>query len=199
MRLRYHAASPFCRKILAMIRYRHDRVELFEVLTHLGDRSMMGYVPMLETLDGAMVDMSEIASHLDGESGLLIPAALRGRVQSMDRLIDLYLMESVVTLRCSPDTSAAELAVATGHRALMMLDVSLEHGPWICGETFTLCDIGAAVGAHEVQAAGLLLPRRVQDHLDRVFTDTVVGDVIAEIERTQAVLSGTRDVLRIAA
>lgn len=175
MVLRVHAVSPFCRKVLAAVRMTRRPVDVVEAGLDAECRTL-GHLPLLETERGALVQGTDIVTCIEGEGGSLVPDGAR----DLDRILDLYLLEAVVTLACHPGTGAARAAEHAARRTLALVDDRLGRSPWLCGESVTLADLGAAVGASDLERLGLTLPSRVQEHLMRCRALEGVGEVLAE-------------------
>lgn len=185
MILRVHAVSPFCRKVLAAVRMTRRPVQVVEApLTR--ELRALGHLPLLETERGAVVHGLEIVAHIiDGENAL-IPDG--DEVRDLDRIIDLYLLEAVVTMACHPDTGAARAAEEAARRTLALMDDRLARAPWLCGDRVTLADLGAAVGASDLERLGVTLPDRVQLLLSRCRSTPGLGQVLAEGDALWTVL-----------
>jgi glutathione S-transferase len=200
MRLRVQSASPFCRKVLAVLRLRGDRPTLLDAPLCRDLRSIVGAAPLLETPSGARVGPAEIVTFLEDRRAVLLPAPLRDRALDLDALVDLYLLEAVVTVLAEPDTPAAARARDTADRMLALLEDRLDGGPWLLGRRITLPDVSAFVGCTDLQRLGVSLPPRVRAHVARCRRIPALDRVADEADALFGVLAAPlEEVLPLAA
>ncbi len=179
MKLHYHPVSPYSRKALVAVLHRGDPVELNLIDIRQGGLrtpaflalNPFGKMPVLETPDGPVFESTSIIEYLE-ERGpkSLLPAGSERLARHFDRLGDMYLLDPQTELFFRPDTPAAQKAPETVAKAWNLLETALGDGrAFLCGATFSLGDLGAAIGTDYLVRLGLQPPQRVAAWHERCF------------------------------
>lgn len=164
MKLYYNPVSSYCQKVLMAF---HEKEAPFEPeivdlssekarKKYQDDIYPIGKVPLLILDDGRFIPESSIIieyldTYFDSGPQLIPEDKEEGRkVRFRDRMIDLYLMDSIVSLLFEewkpPDQRDPELIEKMQHRAAVMygyMEHDLEDKTWISGDEFTLADCAA--------------------------------------------------------
>jgi len=190
MRLHYHPLSSYSRKVATAIELRGDDVEL-RVIDVFGGAlrsetyralSPFGKMPVLETDDGPLIESTSIIELLE-ERGprRLIPEAHARVARHFDRLGDLYLLSPGAAYWWRPDSPEGEAAPRTAERAWALFARQLDDGrPFVCGDTFTLGDLGAAIATDYLARLGLEPPTPIRAWTARCFDVPAMRDSLEE-------------------
>lgn len=188
MKLHYHPVSPYARKALVAVYHRADPVELrFVDLRTGGHRtpefaaiSPFGKLPVLETPEGPLPESTSIIEYLEDRGPRsLLPLGHERIARHFDRLGDHYLIDPMSDLLFHPDL--AHDAPDTVHKAWMLFAHQLADGrPFVCGPTFSLGDLGAAIATEYLVRLGLQPPPALGAWLDRCFAVPAMARALAE-------------------
>jgi len=185
MRLRYHPDSPHGRKLKAFLALRGDDVALDPRADVEMDRE-----PILETLGGAYVGPFDVVVFLEEQDRILVPEPLRARVEDMDRMLELYLVEPCITMETWPGTIAAHKAWQTAYRSLAMIEDRLLRSHFVVGTGLTLADLTAAIGAAAAEEQGMRIPPLVQAYLQRLRRIGPIAEAVPSSRRVVALPAG---------
>lgn len=179
MRLHYHPLSPHSRKAEAVVRLRDDDVELRVVDVFSGELrspafralSSFGTMPVLETDEGTNIESTSIIDLLE-ERGprRLFPKGSERLARHFDRIGDLYLIDPMAVLWRWPEFDEAKAAPDVVARTWAIFTVQLEDGrPFVCGEAFSLSDLGVAIATDYLVRLGIEPPAGVRAWMKRCF------------------------------
>ena len=183
MQLRYQTASPHCRKTLAALRIRRDDVEIIETSDTTDRRALLHAEPLLTTERGAFTSAASILAELESHRRVLLPARIEDQVGALDRMLDLYLLEPALTMAAEPRTPASVGAVYTVMRALDLVADRLSDGRrFLLGDTLTLADLTAVIGATDAGRQGVPLPRSIAAYPRRAALIQPIGEIVAEAD-----------------
>lgn len=179
MRLHYHPASPYSRKVRAALLEReepHEAVVLDVRGGALRDpafraMSPFGKMPVLETSDGPIFESTTILEYLEERPGAhrkLLPRGAERVARQWDRIGDLYLTDPLSELWFRPTAPGADAQLATVRTAWDLLDQRLLGRDFVCGDIYTLGDLSAAIATDMLGRLGHAPPARVAAWLVRV-------------------------------
>lgn len=152
MKLYYYPLSPYCHKV--MIALYEKAVPFTPVFLYPGDpdqRAQLQKLSPLVKVPLAILDngwklpeSTTIVEYLDTHAGgpRLIPQDpdLARQTRFHDRLGDLYITESLGTIKREKDPERVAAARQRVDTILTGLDTHLANRPWVMGDDFTLAD-----------------------------------------------------------
>jgi glutathione S-transferase len=163
MEFYYHPLSTYSQK--ALIAFHEKGIKFEPKIVNLIDPASraefeqiypIGKLPYFKpSAEHAVPESSVIIEYLDDhytDSPRLSPAGsgdAARQVRFMDRMMDLYLNDPIVTLLfmkygfCPQDDAAAEKARKHAAVSYQHLDKRLANQTWLCGEEFTIADCAA--------------------------------------------------------
>lgn len=189
MRLHYHPVSPYARKALVALLHRGDTFERRLLDIRGGDLrteayrklSPFGKMPVLETEDGPLIESTSIIEWLE-ERGprVLLPASCAREARRWDRIGDHYLIEPQSEIWFRPDTAAAAEARVTVPIAWALFEEQLAGRDFVCGATFTLGDIGAAIATGYLEGLDVVPPPAIKAWRKRCFAVPAMAEALDE-------------------
>lgn len=188
-RLHYHPLSPYSRKVSTAIALRGDAVELRTIELGTGALarpeflalSPFGKMPVFESDDeGPIIESTSIIEYLE-EKGprVLLPAGSERIARHFDRLGDLYLIEPMAAWFWERASPAGQAAPERARRAFALFEARLAGRAFVCGETFSLGDLGAAIAADYLEREGVALPPAIAQWKERCFALPAMRDSLA--------------------
>jgi glutathione S-transferase len=124
--------------------------------------------PILETTSGIYVGTADILNYLEGIEPVLRPEGVRARVDDLDRMLELYLIEPCLTMDAWPGTIAAHKAWHTAARAVAMVEDRLERSHFLVGDGLTVADVTGVIGLALAEEQGIPIPGRCRAWQDRL-------------------------------
>lgn len=184
LRFHYHPLSSYSRKAAIGIGLRGDAIPFVELNPLGGElrseaflaKSPFGKMPVLETDDGPIFESTSILEYLE-ERGprVLLPAGQERRARHFDRLADLYLLDPIGKFFWDKSAAVREKAEVTTRTAWGLWERELTDGrAFLCGDTITLADLGAAVAAHYAETEGLPLSPAIRAYQERLHANPVL-------------------------
>lgn len=190
MILHYHPVSPYSRKAQVAVLHRGDAVALRMVDIRAGGLrtpeflalSPFGKMPVLETPDGPLIESTSIIEYLEARGpALLVPAQHARVARHFDRLADHYILDPQSEIWFRPGSDAAKKAPEILAKVWRLFEHQLGDGrAFVCGDAFTLGDIGGAIGADYVEGLGLPLPPLIAAWRERCFHIEAMASALAE-------------------
>lgn len=168
-RLDQHPSSPRSRKVVCAVLLRGDPVEL--VTVDVGPADGLDRVPVLHTDQGTLWEATTILEWLEERERVLLPPGTEHAARHWDRVGDRHLLD------VDPSDPRAWLRAGA---TLEVIATRLADGrEFLCGDPFTLADLGPAIGAEELRHAGLALPPPVEAWLERCLALGPLRDQVA--------------------
>jgi glutathione S-transferase len=188
LRLHFHLASPYSRKVLVALTLHQLPFERVLIDVRGGGLqtpafralSPFGKMPVIETDAGALFESTSIIEYLEERQRVLLPLGREREARHYDRLGDLYLLDSQATIWFQPQSPLAERAHQNVAHAWTLLAQRLATSPFLCGESFSLADLATAIGTHHLQLLGLTPPPAVQRWAERCLGVPALAEAVRE-------------------
>jgi len=188
MKLHYHPLSPYSRKVSTAIAMRGDPIELVSI--RLGTNALatpeflaispFGKIPVLETESGPIIESTSIIEYLEEQGPrCLLPVGSERTARHFDRLGDHYLIATVAKYFWARTSSKGKEAPDTARKAWGLFATELRGRKFVCGDDFSLGDLGAAIATDYFEREGLELPGAIRDWKNRCFEIRAMADSLA--------------------
>lgn len=191
MRLHFHPMSPYSRKAWVALLHREDAFEEAPVKLGAGALrrpeflaiSPFGKMPVLETEDGPIFESTSIIEWLEARGPRVLLPEDRHEAffaRHYDRIADMYLMEPMAALWWEPRGDQARVAPGIVTTAWDVFAKRLEGRDFVCGEAFSLGDLGAAIATDYLVRLGIDPPTSIAPWLERCFCVPAMKDALDE-------------------